>query len=307
MKPTLLVLAAGMGSRYGGVKQIDPVGPSGEAIIDFSIYDAIQAGFDRVIFVVRQEIQEDVREFFRGKFDDRLRIDFVNQDLQDVPKGFEVPSERGKPWGTAQAVLAARKRIDAPFAVINGDDFYGRPALVAMADYLQACPADGTDYAMVGYRLDRTLSEHGTVSRGIVAATDEGWMTAIKEHPRLGWERQKGVDYPVASYNDDQAILARFTGEEPVSMNLFGFTPAAIDQLRTQFARFLEDRGDDPKAEFYIPYAVSRLIQASEARMKVLKADSEWFGVTYQEDRPAVVARLAALTQAKEYPKPLWQ
>lgn len=306
MKPTLLVLAAGMGSRYGGVKQIDPVGPSGEAIIDYSVYDAIEAGFDRVVFVVREAIREEVQQFFHGKFEGRVRLSFVNQELQDVPKSFTVPDARTKPWGTAQAVLAARREIKAPFAVINGDDFYGRPALTAMAEYLSTLPADSTDYAVVGYRLDNTLSEHGTVSRGVIARDSEGWMTGIREHTRLAWEHGGGAEHPVASLDDQSQVFARFTGSEPVSMNLFGFTPAAMNQLWDQFSRFLTEQGADPKAEFFIPYGVSRLLQAGKARMKVLESDSQWFGVTYQDDRPFVVGQLAELTKAGMYPSPLW-
>lgn len=307
MKPTLLVLAAGMGSRYGGVKQIDPVGPSGEAIIDYSVYDAIEAGFDRVVFVVREAIREDVQQFFHGKFEGRIELSFVNQDLQDVPASFAVPPERTKPWGTAQAVLAARNVIKAPFAVINGDDFYGRPALVAMAEYLSTIPVDSTDYAVVGYRLDSTLSEHGTVSRGIISRDQEGWMTSIREHTRLAWEQGGGAEHPVASLDGQSQVFARFTGSEPVSMNLFGFSPVAMSQMLDQFSRFLTEQGTDPTAEFYIPYGVSRLLQAAKARMKVLDSDSQWFGVTYQEDRPYVVAQLAALTEQGVYPSPLWK
>lgn len=307
MDPTLVVLAAGMGSRYGGVKQIDPLGPGGEAIIDFSIYDAIEAGFRRVVFVVREEIHEDVKDFFRGKFDDRLETVFVNQRTDDVPRGFSVPPERTKPWGTAHAVLAARKVVKEPFAVINGDDFYGRSALTAMADYLRQCPVDCRDYAMMGYRLDRTLSEHGTVSRGVVEEDAHGWLTGIREHTRLQWDRHAGLEYPVASLDEEGRVLGRFTGGEPVSMNLFGFTPAAMDQFREQFEGFLSHQGEEGKAEFYIPYAMSRLIFSGEARMKVLRSDAQWFGVTYQEDRPAVVKRLVELVEGGVYPSPLWR
>lgn len=304
MKPTLLVLAAGMGSRYGGVKQIDPVGVRGEAIIDYSIYDAIQAGFDRVVFVIRREIEAEVRQFFSGKFEDRIRVDYVYQDLRDVPEGFSVPRERTKPWGTAHALLSAREVIRAPFAVINGDDYYGRPALVAMAEYLSMLPLESTDYAMVGYRLDRTLSEHGTVSRGIVTHDDEGWLKTIEEHTKLEWSRdEKGV---VASLDDQGGLRARFTGSEPVSMNLFGFAPPAMGQFGRMFARFLELHGSEPKSEFYIPYGMSLLRERGEARMKVLRSDSEWFGVTYQEDRPRVVERFRSLVEAGVYPAPLW-
>lgn len=301
MKPTLLVLAAGMGSRYGGVKQIDPVGPSGEAIIDYSVYDAIQAGFGRVVFVVRREIEEDVRAFFSGKFDGRLESAYVIQELSDVPERFTVPVERTKPWGTAHAVLAARDAIDTPFAVINGDDFYGRGALTTMATYLADRPVDGTDYAMVGYRLDKTLSENGTVSRGIVEHDDDGWLVSIEEHTKL---RPEGGG--VVSLNEEGGERARFTGGEATSMNLFGFTPAAMGQFGDEFARFLDRYGNEPKSEFYIPYAMNLLKEEGRARMKVLRSDSDWFGVTYKEDRPDVVARIRRLVDAGVYPEPLW-
>ena len=302
MKPTLLVLAAGMGSRYGGVKQIDPVGPSGEAIIDYSIYDAIQAGYDRVVFVVRKEIEADVRDFFAGKFPSHVKVDYVHQELSDVPGGYPVPAERTKPWGTAHAVLAARDVIDAPFAVINGDDFYGRDALTTMSAYLQTLSANGTDYAMVGYLLNKTLSDHGTVSRGIVSHDQEGWLQSIVEHTKL-----EARDGKVASLSDDGEVHTWFTGEEPTSMNLFGFTPNAMDQFMAEFSSFLDQFGTQPKSEFYIPYAMNQLKEKGLARMTVLRSDAEWFGVTYREDRPGVVERIAALVDAGEYPRSLWR
>lgn len=290
-----------MGSRYGGVKQIDPVGPSDEAIIDYSIYDAIQAGFGRVVFVVRREIEDDVRAFFSGKFETRIESEYVYQELSDVPGGFRVPAERAKPWGTGHAVLAAREAIDAPFAVINGDDFYGRSALQTMAEYLAAQPNDGTDYAMVGYRLDKTLSENGTVSRGIVEHDSDSWLRSIEEHTKL-----RPSDDVVESLSDDGSIRARFAGDEPTSMNLFGFTPAAMRQFSDEFETFLERFGLQPKSEFYIPYAMNLLQEAGRARMKVLRSDSDWFGVTYKEDRPNVVGRIQALVDAGVYPSALW-
>jgi hypothetical protein len=300
MKPTLLVLAAGMGSRYGGIKQIDPVGPSDEAIIDYSIYDAIQAGFHRVVFVVRQEIEHDIRDFFAGKFEDRLETDYVLQDLRDMPEGFSVPDGRKKPWGTAHAVLAARGAIDAPFAVINGDDFYGRVALQQMADYLRAQSSNSTDYAMAGYRLDTTLSDHGTVSRGIVEQ-DGDWLKRIEEHTKLVNEGDR-----VVSYNDSGEVRRIFEGSEPASMNLFGFTPAVMAQFEEQFTAFLSEAPDPAKVEFFIPVALAGLIEADCARCKVIPTDSEWFGVTYREDRPRVVARLRELVNAGVYPRSLW-
>lgn len=307
MKPTLLVLAAGMGSRYGGVKQIDPVGPSGEAIIDYSIFDAIRAGYDRVVFVIRREIEEDVRSFFAGKFDGRIRVDYVHQELTDIPVGFNVPPLREKPWGTAHAVLAARQVMEEPFAVINGDDFYGAEALRTMAEYLDSVSAEATDYAMVGYRLDVTLSENGTVSRGIVDVDGEGWLQGIEEHTKISAAGAgSGELGAVISYADDGSERARFTGSEATSMNLFGFTPAAMRQFWAEFGTFLEETEGQPKAEFFIPLAMNRLKTAGRARMRVLPTESEWFGVTYREDRPDVVARIRRLVDVGVYPESLW-
>ena len=300
-KPSLVVLAAGMGSRYGGVKQIDPVGVGDEAIIDFSVYDAITVGFDHVIFVIRREIEDDVREFFAGTFESKIRVSYVFQDLDDIPEGYQVPADRAKPWGTAHAMLAARHVVDSPYAVINADDFYGRPALSTMARYLSAIDPDSTDYAMVGYRLDRTLSPHGTVSRGIVKTDNDGWLVSIEEHTKL---RPQGDE--VLSLNDDSSVRARFSGTEATSMNLFGFTPRAMEQFSEEFADFLSVSGDDTKAEFYIPYAMNRLKEQNRARMTVLRSDSEWFGVTYRDDRPAVVSRLRDLVEDGIYPPSLW-
>ena len=291
-----------MGSRYGGVKQIDPVGPNGEAIIDYSVYDAIQSGFDRAVFVVRPEIEEDVRAFFAGKFDDQIKIEFVHQRLDDVPNGHATPSSRSKPWGTCHAVLAAREVIQAPFAVINGDDFYGRRAFQTMSSYLQTLPIDGTDYAMVGYRLENTLSENGSVSRGIVDHDQERWLDSIEEHTKIV-RRSEGV----VSLDEAGTVKRELTGREATSMNLFGFTPHAMEQFWNEFADFLTAHGSEPKSEFYIPYAMNLLKEKGQARMRVLESDARWFGVTYREDRPGVVARLRALADEGVYPASLWK
>lgn len=301
-KPSLVVLAAGMGSRYGGVKQIDPVGVGGEAIIDFSIYDAITVGYDHVVFVVREEIEDDVRAFFAGTFESRIRVTYVHQKLDDIPAGYSVSEARTKPWGTAHAMLAAREVVDTPYAVINADDFYGRPALSTMAQYLSSIDPDSTDYAMVGYRLDQTLSPHGTVSRGIVNTDDEGWLVSIEEHTKL-----RPCKGGVESLNDDLSIRAVFTGTEATSMNLFGFTPRAMDQFSKEFSDFLATSGSDPKAEFYIPYGMNRLKEQGLARMTVLRSESEWFGVTYRDDRSEVIARLQRLVEEGAYPPSLWR
>jgi UTP-glucose-1-phosphate uridylyltransferase len=301
MKPTLVVLAAGMGSRYGGVKQIDPVGPAGQAIIDYSVYDAIRAGFDRVVFVIRTEIEEDVKEFFAGKFDTRINVAFVLQQLTDIPEGRVVPANRQKPWGTAHAVLAARKVVDAPFAVINADDFYGHNAFITANEYLSSIETTSTDYALIGYRLDTTLSEHGSVSRGIVSRDKEHWLTDVEEHTRIK-ATQKGI----VSVGEGDIERARFDGSELVSMNLWGFSPVAMSLMWSLFDEFLESRSEEPKAEFYIPYAVNQMTLRGEARCKVIETSSRWFGVTYPQDRAAAVASIRNLVAANEYPESLW-
>ena len=302
MQPTLLVLAAGMGSRYGGVKQIDGVGTSGEAIIDYSIYDAIRGGFGRVVFVIRREIADDVRQFFAGKFDGRIAVDYVFQELDDLPGGRGVPADRKKPWGTAHAVLAARDAIDVPFAVINGDDFSGSEAIGALGAQLAAVDPTTTDYSVVGYRMDNTLSDYGTVSRGVIESDADGWVTGFEEHKKL--ERTKGA---VTSWDAAGASIATFSGQETVSMNLFGFNPNVFPLFESEFERFLAESANDPTAEFLIPLAIDRLRAADRARMRVLPTDSDWFGVTYQEDRPRVVAKIRALVQAGGYPESLWK
>ena len=253
------------------------------------------------MFVIRRAIEDDVRRFFSGKFESRIRIDYVYQELDDVPDGFSVPTGRSKPWGTAHAMLAARDVVDSPFAVINGDDFYGRSALARIAEYLETLRVDDSDYAMVGYRLDKTLSLHGSVSRGIVSTDDDDWLTSIREHTKLSPR-----DGRVASYGEDDLILEWLSGTEATSMNLFGFTPFAMRQFESEFSAFLESNTDDIKAEFYIPYAMNRLQNAGTARMRVLRSDSEWFGVTYQEDRETVVRRIAELVAQGVYPSSLW-
>ena len=302
MQPTLLVLAAGMGSRYGGVKQIDGVGTSGEAIIDYSIYDAIRSGFGRVVFVIRREIAADVRQFFAGKFEGRIAVDYVFQELDDLPGGRSVPADRTKPWGTAHAVLAARAAIDVPFAVINGDDFYGAEAIGALGAQLAAADPTTTDYSVVGYRMENTLSDYGTVSRGVIESDADDWVTGFQEHKKL--ERTEGA---VTSWDAVGASIATFSGQETVSMNLFGFNPNVFPLFESEFERFLAESANDPTAEFLIPLAIDRLRAAGHARMRVLPTDSDWFGVTYQEDRPRVVAKIRALVQAGDYPESLWK
>ena len=299
-KPVLLVLAAGMGSRYGGLKQIDEVGPSGEAIIDYSIYDAIRAGYGRVVFVVRPEIEEDVRRFFEPRLKGRIPFDFVHQELDMVPEGVTVPAERKKPWGTGHAVLVAKEKIKEPFSVINADDFYGPEAYRQTAEFL-IHNDDPQEYAMVGYRLANTLSDNGSVARGVCRTSDDGYLLEVTEHTKIYRE-----DGKIISQLEDGSQV-EFTGEEPVSMNFWCFKPNIFPELESQFADFIRDHAGDPKAEFFIPLPVSVLISAGKIRMKVLPNTEEWFGVTYREDKPVVIKKIRELVDRGVYPEKLWE
>jgi len=299
-RTTLVLLAAGMGSRYGGVKQIDGVGPGGEAIIDYSIYDALKAGFTDLCFVVREEIKDAVREFFAGKFPNEIGVTYAIQSLDDLPGNFQLPTDRTKPWGTAHAVFAARKLVDTPFAVVNADDFYGRDSYARLHAFLAPLEPDATDYAMVGFRLDDTLSPHGTVSRGICSSNADGYLQKIVEHKkieRLGdrifnvWDDGSSIDLPSDSI---------------ASMNMFGFTPSVFPLIDQAFSRFLEQDATDPKAEFYIPALMTRLIDGGKARMQVLPTSSHWFGMTYREDRETVQSQIRGYVERGDYPRKLW-
>jgi NDP-sugar pyrophosphorylase family protein len=299
-RATLLVLAAGMGSRYGGVKQIDSVGPGGEALIDYSIYDALAAGFDAICFVVREEIAADVRQFYAGKFPEHVSVTYVNQSLSDLPEGFEVPADRTKPWGTGHAVLAARNAVDTPFAVINGDDFYGRESFELMFDFLASQSSTSTAYCMVGYRLRETLSEHGTVSRGICQVREDGYLEGIEEHKKIEQTHEGAVSHQPSGTD------VRLTGDEIASMNFFGFTPAVFGQFWRQFGTFLKDHATDAKAEFFIPWGLDNLLAAHEASMKVLPTSSTWFGMTYREEKELVQQAIRGFIDQGIYPERLW-
>jgi choline kinase len=299
-RTTLVLLAAGMGSRYGGVKQIDGVGPNGEAIIDYSIFDALRVGFTDLCFVVRAEIEDDVREFFAGKFPDTIGVTYAVQSLEDIPSGLTMPAQRSKPWGTAHAVYAARDSVSSPFAVVNADDFYGRDAYKTLHAYLAALANDETDYAMVGYRLDETLSEHGTVSRGICEKDADGFLERIEEHKKIA-----RTDGTIVDTLDDGTTV-ELQPDDVTSMNMFGFTPAVFEQIREKFADFVRDNGDDPKAEFYIPTLMSALIEEERAQMRVLTTTAQWFGMTYQEDKEAVRNQIRGFVEAGTYPSRLW-
>jgi len=301
MKPTLLVLAAGMGSRYGGLKQIDKLGPSGETIIDYSIYDAIQAGFGRIVMVIRKSIEADFKEVFLNKYSGKIDISYVLQEVEYVPEGLTYTLERVKPWGTAHAVLMAADAIKEPFAVINGDDFYGADAFRTMGKFLsEITDMQARTYSMVGYPLANTLSEHGTVARGVCEVDGSGFLTGVVE--RTSISRIDGV----IQYKDDAGALHPVPEASAVSMNFWGFTPSFFGYLRSMFAEFVKENGMNPKSEFFIPLVANKLVKTGEATIKVLNTQAEWFGVTYKEDRPWVVARFENLAKEGTYPSPLF-
>ena len=291
MKPTLLVLAAGMGSRYGGLKQMDGVGPNGEIIMDYSINDAIRAGFGKVVFVIRHDFAEAFQLKINAEhFGNRIQVEYVYQELDKLPAGFKVPEGREKPWGTNHAILMAKDAIHEPFAIINADDFYGRDAFMVIGDYLRTLENTKGQYCMVGYRLENTLSENGTVSRGVCNIDANGNLAGMTERTSIG-RNANGV----IEYKDTDNSLHPLAPETTVSMNLFGFTPDYFAESEKLFVEWLKERGNEMKSEYYIPYAVNTFINSGYATMKVLKTTAQWFGVTYKEDRPMVVDRLKKL------------
>lgn len=309
MKPTLLVLAAGMGSRYGGLKQMDGLGPNGETIIDYSIYDAVQAGFGKVVYIVREYFLEQFRETVRKKYShvrcadgSPLEFVFVTQELDKIPAGFSVNPERQKPWGTGHALLIAREVTDGPFAVINGDDYYGRESFRIAADWCRAHEGTRGVYAIVGFELDHTLSESGGVSRGICHYDSDMRLTGVVEHLNIA----KDPDGMVSGDNSETSEHVRFDGRTLCSMNMWCFTPDYFEGSERLFKDFLTQNGSELKAEFYLPFTVDRMIKDGEARCDVLSTPSHWFGVTYKEDRPGVVTKFAQLVAEGVYPSPLY-
>lgn len=298
-KPSLLILAAGMGSRFGGLKQVEPVGPNGEAIIDYSIFDAVRAGFGKVVFVIRKSFAD----AFKDKFDHKLKgivdVEYVYQELDMLPEGFSLPEGREKPWGTAHAILVARDVIKEPFCALNADDFYGYNAYKAMAGFLTSSESE-TEYAMVGYRLKDTLSDFGSVSRGICDINEQEQLIRIVETTKI---LKKPGEIVSMEPDGSEVVL---TGEESVSMNKWGFKPSVFDILEEKFTAFLEKEISQPKSEMYIPSAVFEMIQDKNAVVKVLKAHSPWFGVTYKEDKPFVENKIRALIDKGEYPEKLF-
>jgi NDP-sugar pyrophosphorylase family protein len=301
-QPTLLVLAAGMGSRYGGLKQLDAIGPAGETIIDYSVYDAKRAGFGKVVFVIRHDIEDVFKDKVGSRYAGEIPVAYAYQQLDALPAGFSVPEGREKPWGTGQAILVARDLINEPFAVINADDFYGAEGYTTAYKHLQqAQDAGKADYCMVGYRLGNTLSEHGSVSRGICHRDAGGCLDHVVETHNIA--RAGGGIQTDGPDGGKQGL----TGDEVVSMNLWGFTPSIFDHLESQFKRFLKTRGGEMKSEFYIPSVVNELIQSGQVRAMVLSCKAKWFGVTFREDKPSVEESIRKLVEGGVYPSPLWK
>ncbi len=303
-KPVLIIMAAGMGSRYGGLKQLDPVGNHGQLIIDYSIYDARRAGFETVVFVIKPEIEADFKAAIGDRIAKVMDVKYVYQLKEDLPEGYAVPEERTKPWGTAHAALAARKVVDGPFAIINADDYYGPEAYQEIYDYLCA-HADGAvyEYAMVGYLLKNTVTENGTVARGVCEEDGGHFLTQVTERTKI----EKGT--PPRYTEDDGQTWTDLAEDTIVSMNMWGFTRSFLDEAWKGFPAFLDKAlAENPaKAEYFLPSVVSRLIGEGKARVKVLRSEDKWYGVTYREDKPAVVAAIAEKTGSGLYPDRLWE
>jgi hypothetical protein len=294
-------MAAGVGSRFGGLKQLEPVGPSGEKVMDYALFDARRAGIERVVFVIRKDFETAFHEQVGSRYARWMEVAYAFQELGALPDGFPLPAGRSKPWGTAHAILAARNQVKAPFLAINADDFYGRRAFASLVSFLKV-PVEGPvdAYAMVAFRMANTLSDHGAVARGLCAVDPGGMLKGVEEHTRLEKDGTGGREpMPDGSFR-------HFTGQEPVSMNFWGFRPTLFDHLQERFQRFLAARGQDPKAEFFIPEVVDELIREGRATVRVLDTPDRWFGVTYREDMAAVVQRIRQLVAAGEYPPSLW-
>ncbi len=298
-QPILLIMAAGMGSRYGGMKQVDPVGPGGEAILDYSLYDAYRAGFRRVVFLIRPEMAEDFKSHMAPRVDGKMEAVYAFQDISMLPDGLTPPPERTKPWGTGHAVLCCRDYLDAPFSAINADDYYGVQAFREAYDFLSSNREDDL-YMMVAYRLKNTLTETGYVSRGVCRTDEAGFLTGIRETTHI----ISTVDGPL--YTEDGDTYRRLAPETPVSMNLWGFMPSLLPALARDFSAFLKENLQAPKAEFYLPFAVNDMIERGEARVRVLTTPDRWHGVTYREDKPAVQRAIRELIDAGIYPESLY-
>jgi hypothetical protein len=299
-KPTLVVLAAGMGSRYGGLKQIDPIGPNGEIVIDYSVFDAIRAGFGKVVFVIRHDIEEAFKATIEPHVKGKLPIEYAYQDLKDLPAGFSVPEGRTKPWGTGQAVWACRNVVKEPFGIINADDFYGRNSFENLAALLKSLDAKACQSCIVPFTLRNTLSENGTVSRGVCQFDKAGNLTSVVERTTIAKDGQGGAKF------EEGGQWFPLTGEEPVSMNMWGFTAPVFPEIERLFTEFLKKSGTSPKAEFYIPTVVDTLIREKGMKVPGKATSAQWFGVTYPEDKPVVVAGVKELIGKGVYGANLW-
>lgn len=299
MKPTLLILAAGMGSRYGGLKQIEPVGPSGETILEYSIFDAIRAGFGKIIFVIRKSFAEEFISLFESKLLQKIEVGYVYQELDNLPEGYKVPDERTKPWGTGHAILMAKDVIHEPFAAINADDFYGTEAFTKIAAFFNNEVSPAT-YAMVGYLLKNTLSVFGTVSRGVCKTDQDNNLIEITERTKVA-RTATGIFYK------EEGVKIELDENSPVSMNFWGFHPSLFEHLAIQFKSFLDEKINLPKSEFFIPDVIFNLIRTGTVQAKVLHADSPWFGVTYPDDKPFVADQIRQLVNQGQYPENLWK
>lgn len=300
MKPTLFILAAGMGSRYGGLKQLDGVGPNGETIMDYSVFDAIRAGFGKIVFVIRKDFEQDFKDKIIGKYINHIPVETVFQSMDALPEGFTCPPERVKPWGTNHAVLMGKEVIREPFAVINADDFYGRDGYAVLARALMKMEGKENQYCMVGYRIGNTLSESGAVARGVCETDAEGYLTDVVERTEV-----MRIDGKV-SYKDEKGVWVTTGDNTPVSMNMWGFTPDYFDYSEKMFVDFLHANRENLKAEYFIPLVVNNLIKSKTATVKVHDTTSGWFGVTYASDKQGVIAKIRALIDAGEYPEKLW-
>ncbi len=301
VKPALLVLAAGMGSRYGSLKQMDGVGPANEAILDYSVYDAIRAGFGKVVFVIRHSFADEFREVFNAqRFGHRIEVEYAFQELDSLPEGFTVPEGRVKPWGTNHAILMAAEKIHEPFAVVNADDFYGADAFRTIADHLRTLGGSRNAYCMVAYDLEKTLSENGTVSRGVCTVDRDGYLEGMVERTQI----ERLADGRIVFH--DGGADETLAPDTPVSMNLFGFTPDYFDYSADYFRTFLRENGSNLKAECYIPSMVNKLIHDGTVRLRVLRSDAQWFGVTYKEDKPSLMSALKRMVAEGIYPANLW-
>ena len=300
MPQTLVVLAAGMGSRYGGLKQIDPMGPSGETILDYSVFDALRAGFSKVVFIIRPDFEADFRNNVSAKFEHLVDVEYAFQTLDNLPSGWSVPAGREKPWGTTHAILCAADVVKENFAVINADDFYGQESYVVLNNELAGVDSSANTFSMVGFTLRNTLSDHGSVARGVCTTNKNALLTHIDEMTNLSRQGNGAI------YTHEDGSVMSLTGDEPVSMNMWGFTPRLFDHLDRVFQEFLRSSGTELKSECFIPLTVGQLITEKHVTCKVLRSSSTWFGVTYREDKEIVQGSIAALVEKGKYPKSLW-